>query len=243
MRALGAEQAVQTLAVIGGLDLLGVGGADGGDLVRVDEAGLHAVRGAVVLELVVSEDAVAQAEHILELVDAEHALVLQVVDGVDRLDIGIARQMRVLDLQQRGDHARLPVVGVDDVREEADQRQGVQHGTAEEAVTLVLVAAQTVDIAAAEVILVVDEIEGDAVLLQHLNAAVLLAPAKLDLEVDQVAHCVRIFLRDRGVQRQNDAHIMPFAGKNRRQRANNIRQSAGLDERHAFAGGKENLHG
>ena len=37
--------------------------------------------------------------------------------------------------------------------------------TAEEAVALVLVAAQTVDIAAAEVILVVDKIEGDAVLL------------------------------------------------------------------------------
>ena len=46
-------------------------------------------------------------------------------------DLGIEGQMRVLDLQQGGHHAALPVVGMDDVGLEVQKRHGVEHGAAD----------------------------------------------------------------------------------------------------------------
>ena len=238
----GAEQAVQTLAVVGGLNLLGVAGADGGDHVAVHQTGLEEVGAAEALQLVAGPQAVAQAQHVLHLADAEHALVLQVVDGEDGLHPGEEGQVRVLDLQQRGYHAALPVVGMDDVRLPVQQGQGVEDAAAEEAETLVLVAAQAVDVGTAEVILVVHEVPGDAVLLEHLNTAVLLAPAQLYLKVQHMGHLAGVLLRNRAVQGQNDAHVVALLGQHRRKRTNHVRQAARLDKRHAFAGSKQNFH-
>ena len=120
-----AQQAVQVFAVVGGLDFLRVGGADGGDFVRVDDAGLQVVGATEILQLVVREGAVRQAQHVLHVADAKHALIAEVVDGEHRADGVILGQALVLDAQQRRDHAGLPVMSVNHVRDEGNQREGV----------------------------------------------------------------------------------------------------------------------
>ena len=144
----------------------------------------------------------------------------------------------ILDAQQRGHHAALPVVGVDDVGLEIQTGQRVQHGAAEEAKALVFVPAQAVDVIALEVILVISKVEGNALALQRLDAAVLMPPAQLYIEVGYMAQLLAIFLGHHAVLGQDDAHIVPLAGKHGCKRAHHVGQSAGFDEGNAFAGSK-----
>ena len=72
----GPQQPVQLFAVIGGLDLLGVGGAHGGDLLGVHQARLHEGALAVELQLVRGVHVHAQGDQVLDLADGEQALVL-----------------------------------------------------------------------------------------------------------------------------------------------------------------------
>ena len=242
MAAARAQQALEPLAVIGGLDLLGVAGADGGDLIRIDQAGLQVVRAAVALELVGGEQAVAQAQGVLHVLDAEDALVLQVVDGEGRAHLAVEGEVAVLDIEQRGDHAGLPVVAVDDVRLEAQVRQRVDDCAAEVAVALVLVAAHAVDVGAAEVVLIVHEVERDALIDQGLDAAVLVTPAQLDLKLALILHLLAEGIGDGAVQRQDDAHVDALALQHGGQGARHVGQAAGLDKGDAFGSGKKNSH-
>ena len=238
----GTDEAIHALAVVGGGDFLSIAGAHGGDHIAVHQTGLHEVGAAVAFQLVGGEQVIAQTQHILHFLDAENALILQVVDGVHGAHVGVEGQMLVLDLQKGGHHAALPVVGMDDVRLEIQQGQGVEGGTAEEAIALVLVATQTVHVGTAEVVLVVQEVVGHAVLFQLLNAAVLAAPAQLHVEVEHELHIGLILLVDGGVHGQDDANIMALLAEHGSQRADHVRQTAGLDKGYAFAGSKENLH-
>ena len=237
-----AEEAVQTLAVERGLNLIRIARRYGGQLVGVDQTGLHVVRAAVAFQLVRGEQAVAQPQRILNRLDREHALILEVVDGVDGLHILIERELRILNLEQRRDHAGLPVVAVDDVGLEVKMHQRVDDRAVKEAEALVFVAAQTVDIGAAEVILVIHEVEGHALIFKALHAAVLAAPAKLDLKLAFELHLADILFRDGGVERQDDAHVVALRLEHGGKRAHHVGQTAGLDERHAFGCRKENLH-
>ena len=237
-----AEQAVQPLAVERGLNLIRIARGDGGQLVGVNQTGLHVVRAAIALQLVGSEQAVAQAQRILNRLNREHALILEVVDGVDRLHILIERELGILNLEQSRNHARLPVVAVDDVGLEVEMHQRVDDGAVEEAEALVFVAAQTVDVGTAEVILVIHEVEGHALIFKALHAAVLAAPAKLDLKFALELHLADILLGDGGVQRQDDAHVVALRLEHGGKRAHHVGQAAGLDKGYAFGRRKENLH-
>ena len=125
---------------------------------------------------------------------------------------------------------------------EVQQRQGVQRRAAEETEAFVLVAAHAIDIRTAKIELVIHKVELHAVLFQQFNAAVLTAPAQRDLKVGHMGHLVNILLRHRRIQGQHHAHVVTLLRQNRRQRADNIRQTAGLDKRDALARRKENLH-
>ncbi len=237
-----AKKSVQTLSVERGLNFVRIARRNGRQFVCIDQTGLHVVRAAVALQLVGGEQAVAQTEGILNRLDREHALILEVVNGVNGLHILIERILRILDLEQRRDHAGLPVVAVDDVGLEIKMHERVDDRAVEEAEALVFVAAQTVDIGAAEVILVVDEVEGHALILKALDAAILTAPAQLDLEFAFELHLADVFLRNGGVQRQDDADVRALRLQNGGKCADDVGKTAGLNKRYALGSCKKDLH-
>ena len=74
------------------------------------------------------------------------------------------------------------------------------------------------------------------------NAAVLVAPAETDIGVLDVEELFPHLLADRRVQRTEHAHIMSLCREGLGQRACHVAQTAGLDERSAFAGYIHDFH-
>ncbi len=237
-----AEETIQTLAVERGLNFIRIARGNGRQLVRIDQTGLHVVCAAIALQLIGCEQTVAQTEGILNRLNREHALILEVVDGVNGLHILIERILRILNLEQGRNHAGLPVVAVDDIGLEIKMHKRVDDRAVEEAETLVFVAAQTIDVGTAEIILVIDKVEGYALILKALDAAILTAPAQLDLELTFELHLVDILLRDGGIQRQNHADIRTLRLENGGERTDNVGKTAGLNKRYALGSCKKNLH-
>ena len=119
---------------------------------------------------------VVDTEHILQDLAAVAALILDVVDREHGLDVFIERtgcEHQVVVYRNEGS---LPVVAVDDIRLPVQIGQNLKHslGVVREALCIVVLA---VDLAAGEVILVIDKIISNAVCLVAEDAAVLVAPA------------------------------------------------------------------
>ena len=79
------------------------------------------------LQVTVVEILPIQSQNIVHNLLAEHALILQVVNGEYRLDVGITLVSLMLQLQEHIDKGGMPVVGVDHIREEIKERQKVQN--------------------------------------------------------------------------------------------------------------------
>ena len=133
-------------------------------------------------------------------------------------------------------------MAVDDIGLEIKMHKRVDDRAVEEAETLVFVAAQTIDVGTAEIILVIDKVEGHALILKALDAAILTAPAQLDLELTFELHLVDILLRDGGIQRQNHTDIRTLRLENGGERTDNVGKTAGLNKRYALGSCKKNLH-
>ena len=78
------------------------------------------------LQVTVVEILPIQSQNIVHNLLAEHALILQVVNGEYRLDVGITLVSLMLQLQEHIDKSRMPVIGIDYIREKIKKRQKVQ---------------------------------------------------------------------------------------------------------------------
>ena len=117
-----AEQTVQLFAVIRCLDLFGIGLADGGDIVCIDQTAFQHIGIALEFQLIRREHIIRQVGVIDKVTDVPHALEFQIVDGHDALGSPIKAMGRKGAFEEYGDHAGLPVVAVNDVRMESDHR-------------------------------------------------------------------------------------------------------------------------
>ena len=104
------------------------------------------------------------------------------MNGIDEFHIFVEIVMVEIFLQEDAQHARMPVVAVNDVGLEADARQHRQHGAAEigEPFVVVGIAVQAV---ALEVPFIVDEVYLDAVHIDFVDAVVQLTPGRLTIPV------------------------------------------------------------
>ena len=163
------------------------------------------------------------------------------MDGKDRVDALIEGQSRILPLEQHRDQTGLPIVAMQDVGLIVDQRQRLEHRAVEEGEALALVPAPAVDRGAVVIELIIDKIEGHAVELEHLDAAILPSPAEIDVEIGQVFHLFTPLRRDIPVKRQDHADLSAQFFQLLGQRTGHIRQPAGLDKRNTFRGCKKDL--
>ena len=244
LAAVAGQDEVEAVGVGGGHDLLGVGGRHGGDAVGA----LHGGLGQVDAPIVGHEGVMLgiDAENVLENGEIVLTLVLDVVDGEHRLDGGVLLvAVAVVGLEVDHRQGGLPVVGVENVGVVAELLHHLQHGAAEEGVALAVVEV-TVQSTALEVVFVVHEVEGDVVLAEGADAAVLTAPGELELKDGLGLHGLHGGGGNLIVQGADhtDVGILAVLGaQSRGQRAHDVAKTARSGEGHDLRADEEDLLG
>ena len=163
------------------------------------------------------------------------------MDGEQGLDAAAEIRARaVLGLEQQRDDGGMPVVQMQQVRPEIEARQRVAHGPAEPGILLDLPVAALVD-AFAEIVFVIQQIDGDAVQIQLFQAHVLTAPAQVEPEIGQVAHLIAVFFLDAAVIGYHHPAVETHAVQIGGQGAHHVGQTAGLGQRRAFGGHHQDI--
>jgi len=237
----GVHHALQPLGVPGIVELRGVGGADSGDGVGHEHGALHEIHVAVHAQGAVVIPAAIQPEQLIHAVRAVAPLVLDVVDGEHRADAPHLRPAGGHILQIDGHQRRLPVVAVEHVGHPVEAGQQVDDRVAEEGEALAVVKF-AVQPSPAEVFLVVHEIPRHAQPLQREQAAVLVPPAQIHVDIPAERHLPPPLLPDPVIQRQDHRRLHAGACQRRGQAARHVCQTAGLAEGVRFAGHIQNSH-
>ena len=230
----GTEDPVQAFAVLGRLDLFGIGLADGGDLVGVDKAALQHIAVGKGQQLVDRKEIHGQAGNAAHDLRVEKSLELQIMHGHDGLDPLIKGIAGKFSLQIDRDETGVPVIAVDDIRPEAERRQYAQDGLAEKAEFFDVIVIISIRIAAAEIFFVVDEVINDAVPDEFLDTDVPVAPVEKRLEIADRLHFAAVLFGDNRVGRDHHADFELFAVDHGGKRADHVGQAACFDERDTF---------
>ena len=239
-----AQHAVQALAKLGRLDLARIGGAHRGDGIGIVQRAQHIVNAAgVTAQLRGGCRNMRHTQYVFHHGVAKLALERHIVDREHGLDAVVQRQALVELSQEHGRQRRLPVVAVQDVALKAFGQvlQALGDGLGEKREALAVVK-EAVGIVARKVVLVVHEHIGDAVVLELLQPAVLVAPAQAHVKVGKVLHLRLVLVLDGGVLGHHHNDFGASAHKCRRQRARHVTQATGLNKRRALCRGKHDLH-
>ena len=229
------------MGVVVVVELLGIGGADGGHRVGHQHGGLHQVHVAVHLQGAVIPPALVQAEQVGHGVGAIAALILDIMDGEHGFDTPhrVPAGGHILEID--GHQRRLPVVAVDHIRHPVQAGHQVHHRLAEKgkALAVVILAVQA---APAEIVLVVHEIPCYAPVLHDEQSAVLVPPRHVHIDIAAVHHPLTPLLGDLIIQRQDHRHLIAVLGQGYRQTAGHVRKTARLAEGKRLTGGKQYFH-
>ena len=144
----------------------------------------------------------------------------------------------VLGPQQHGNHRRVPIVDVDDLRLKSDDRQRVDHRAGEVGVLFTLEIGAAV-YGMAKVMFIVDKVNRNPVPVVEFHTHVTGMPADIDAEADDVPNLLTVPLLHDPVKRQREANIKPQIFELPGQCSDHIRQASGLGKRRAFRAGHE----
>ena len=93
-----------------------------------------------------------------------NALILEVVDRVNSLNVGVITVLLEVTVKEHRHHARLPVVAVENIRLEVHEvAHEVQNCSLIEAITLDIENIINIDLVEVEIVFVIDEVENHAV--------------------------------------------------------------------------------
>ena len=227
------------------MQLSGVGGRDGGHCVRHQHGPFHQVHVPAPFVDVAQAAVIpapGQAEGVLELVCAELALVGDVVDGVNALDLLQLLPVGGLVLQINDGKRGLPVVAVQDLREEVQLVKQIDHRPAEpgEAQLVVVIAVEPWPV---EEGVVLYKPHGHAVVLSPPEGAGIPAAVEADAALFDAAQLGAEAVFDAAVERRDHRDLIPLRLQRGRQREGHVRQASGFGEGGALAAYKQNLHG
>ena len=227
---------VKRLAVCRGLNLAGVGIADGGDTVGIGDAALEHIR--VLIALLHCHDIkhiVGQTGPVFYRRDIVNALEAEVMyrEYCPRAADGsiVEHPAKI-----HGYKSRLPVMAVNDIRYPVHVIKRSKRSLAEEAILGNVVHKVGIGIPVGEEILIVYKIIGHAVIhiLHYADVKISSGAAKIHIKLAAVNHLVLIFLRDALIARENYSHIAVHLCKRTRQGVHNVAKSARLNKRMAL---------
>ena len=108
------QQPIQSFAAAWSADLLCISRAYGCDRIGIDDPRFHAVDIAIVLDL--RQCILPEAQQIIRKHRVHQPLIAEVVNREHRFNAGEFRQCGILLPKQQRNHARLPIVQVNDIR-------------------------------------------------------------------------------------------------------------------------------
>ncbi|OQC73771.1 MAG: hypothetical protein BWX45_00301 [Deltaproteobacteria bacterium ADurb.Bin002] len=162
----------------------------------------------------------------------EASLIAEVVNGENRAAPSL-RQAVILGFQQHGDHRRMPVVHVKNPGLKTNHWKRLNDGPREVGVLLSLEIAAAV-YGMTEVMLVVDEVNRDALPVELFDSHILGSPADVHAEADQMTHAFPVPVFDDAMKRQHQPGIESQPFHLSRQRSDHIRQPSRFGKRRAF---------
>ena len=238
-----AQHAVQAAPEGRCLDLLGVGGADGGEEGGVAQRRLHEVQRSEVLELggVVVLSPQPGDEHGAAV---GHALVGHVVDG-EHGGGAVERPGPFHRVDVDGNQRRLPVVGVDHVRHEVDRLAELERAAREEGEALqvvrVALAGRAVEVRPIEVPVVLEEVDRDVAARQVAQPESGAGHAPPHGHPDGSLQPLQRVPVEAGVEGHDHADVDATPAQRPGQRAGDVGQAACLGERGGLRGDEEDL--
>lgn len=182
---IAASNMLKAVGKVGVAKFFSIAAADGGQTVAANDSTLGQVDVAVVLDdsaiiFIQGEDSTQNGKTVA-------ALILDIVDGIDRPDSGITRIGSITALEVNHRQGALPVVGVENIGEKVDFPHHIEDCHAKEGVPFAVVIL-AVEGSTLKIILVVEKIPGHPILFQRKQAAVLLPPSQIDGEGAQKCH-------------------------------------------------------
>ena len=143
-------------------------------------------------------------------------------------------------MQEYRNQRSLPVMAMDDIRTEADNRQYRKHCLGEKAELLDIPQNITIQLFAMEKVLIVNVIIPDSFIFAGHNAYIEVTQlAQIHIAMSKISKPAAEFLRNAGIVRQDDTHIIFALVQRFRKCAHNVCQAAGFYKRHAFRCSKQ----
>ena len=169
------------------------------------DRGLHEVCAVVKAQNLVARS--GKADHIVIKAQVRLALILDVMDREDALRVWEA--LVVLGLEKQRNQRRLPVVAVDDIGLQANERHGCKRRLCKIRVPLAVVRAP-VHTAAAEIVLVVNKIDPElfSPALEPQESHVFPPPGQRHVKITQKFHVVFPGIFDPVIERDKHAHFV-----------------------------------
>ena len=169
------------------------------------DRGLHEVCAVVEAKNLVARS--GKADHIVIKAQVRLALILDVVNREDALRVWEA--LVVLGLEKQRNERRLPVVAVDDIGLQTNERHGCKRCLCKIRVPLSIVRTP-VHTAAAEIVLVVDKIDLELLspALEPQKPHIFPPPSQRHVEVAQKFHVVFPGIFDPVIERDKHAHFV-----------------------------------
>ena len=164
----------------------------------------------------------------LMTIHSAKGLEFEIVYGQDRPDVFESVELPVVLVEIHGDKSGMPVVAVYDVGHEIRKvQQGLEHGFGEERDSLSVIEL-AVDAVPSEIVLVVQEVAGDACVPVLEQTAVGLSPAQLNVVAFHEFHAVLEILGYAGQLREYQPYVAALLFEVLGQTARNVAKTAGL---------------
>ena len=157
------------------------------------------------------------------------------MDRDDRLHPAVEIPVPESFLHINGNQPCLPVMAVNDIRPEADNRQHGKHCLGEKRIPLNLPSlVVAVNLIAAEIMLIVNKVIMYALFLCLQDAHISTCPVKIQVKVSHIFHFILHFLLHAGILGNNDPHVKVLLVYAFRQGTHYVGQTACLDKRNSL---------
>ena len=164
-----------------------------------------------------------------------NTLILQVVDRIDRLNVGVISVLLEVAVQEHRHHTCLPVIAVENVRLEIHEvAHEIEYCSLIEAITLDIENIINIDLIEVEIVLVIDEVEYNAVHFQLKQARIKRTPTHVNHLPSEEVEFVAVLDLDLLVERDDDTCVNALLVKLYREASDNVCKTADFNERAAF---------